>query len=95
MTPLTKNGRDCDHELDITDKICPLTFVHTRLTIDSMDPGTVLAILLNEGEPLENVPRSIKELGHEVISVKPSTNPPGCYRLLVLICGKTLKASGL
>ena len=95
MTPLTQNGRDCDRELDITDKVCPLTFVHTRLTIDSMDPGTVLAILLNEGEPLENVPRSIKELGHEVISVKPSTNPPGCYRLLVLICGKTLKGSGL
>ena len=95
MTPLTQNGRDCDRELDITDKVCPLTFVHTRLTIDSMDPGTVLAILLNEGEPLENVPRSIKELGHEVISVKPSTNPPGCYRLLVLICGKTLKASVL
>ena len=89
VTPIVQNVPDCDRELDITDKICPLTFVHTRLTIDSMQPGTVLAIVLNEGEPLENVPRSLKELGHKVISVKPTGNPPGSYRLLVLICGET------
>ena len=61
VTPIAQNGRDCDRELDITDKLCPLTFVHTRLTIDSMQPGTVLAIVLNKGEPLENVPRSLKK----------------------------------
>ena len=50
-----------------------------------MEPGAVLAILLNGGEPLENVPRSIKELGHEIISVKPIANLPGHYRLRVRI----------
>ena len=86
MATILQNGRDCDQELDITDKVCPLTFVHTRLTIDSMQPGKVLAIVLNEGEPLENVPRSLKELGHKVISVRPTSYPPGTFRLLVLIC---------
>ena len=95
VTPIAQNGRDCDRELDITDKLCPLTFVHTRLTIDSMQPGTVLAIVLNKGEPLENVPRSLKELGHKVISIKPASNPLGSYRLLVLIGGKTLEESNL
>ena len=85
VAPVLHTSEDCDRELDITDKICPLTFVHTRLTIDSMEPGAVLAILLNGGEPLENVPRSIKELGHEIISVKPIANLPGRYRLRVLI----------
>ena len=87
MTPIVQNGRDCDRELDITDKICPLTFVHTRLTIESMQPGTVLAIILNEGEPLENVPRSLQELGHRIISIKPTSERPGSYRLLVLLHG--------
>ena len=95
MTTITKNGRDCDRELDITDKICPLTFVHTRLTIDSMEPGTVLAIVLKKGEPLENVPRSLKELGHKVISIKPISTPPGSYRLLVLIREKAPQKSRL
>ena len=89
MAPILQNGRDCDQELDITDKVCPLTFVHTRLTIDSMQPGKVLAIVLNEGAPLENVPRSLKELGHKVISVRPTSDPRGTYRLLVLMCDES------
>ena len=95
MAPILHTSEDCDRELDITDKICPLTFVHTRLTIDSMEPGAILAILLNEGEPLENVPPSIKELGHEVISVKPIANSPGRYRLRVLIRQKVDKRSSV
>ena len=82
---MTCENKDCDRELDITDKICPLTFVHTRLAVDSMKPGAVLAILLNEGEPLENVPLSLKELGHKVLSLNPISSLPGSYRIRVLI----------
>ena len=78
-------ARDCDQEIDITDKVCPLTFVHARLTIDSMSPGTVLAICLRNGEALENVPRSIKELGHKILSVKPTSKADDIYRLRILI----------
>ena len=82
---MTHENKDCDRELDITDKICPLTFVHARLAIDSMKPGAVLAILLNEGEPLENVPLSLKELGHKILSLHPISGLPGSYRIRVLI----------
>jgi TusA-related sulfurtransferase len=50
-----------------------------------MKPGAVLAIVLNEGEPLENVPRSIKELGHKVLSLNSIPDLPGSYRIRVLI----------
>ena len=76
---------DCDRQIDITDKICPLTFVHTRLAIDGMRSGMVLSILLKKGEPLENVPRSLKELGHTVLSLKPVDGSPDSYRLLVKV----------
>ena len=77
--------QDCDKEIDITDKICPLTFVHTRLAIDSMAPGAVLAVRLKNGEALENVPRSVKELGHEVLSLVPTDPLPDVYRLRIRI----------
>ena len=76
---------DCDRQIDITDKLCPLTFVHTRRTIDSMKSGMVLSILLRKGEPLENVPRSLQELGHTVLSLKPVDGSPDSYRLRVKV----------
>ena len=76
-----------DQEIDVTDKICPLTFVHTRLAIDEMSPGEILSILLREGEALENVPRSSAELGHKVLSLTPvlRENEKGIYQLRILI----------
>ena len=76
---------DCDQEIDVTDKVCPLTFVHARLTIDAMMPGKVLAICLRNGEATENVPKSIKELGHKVLSLKPINEAADIYRLRILI----------
>ena len=45
----------------------------------------VLSILLKKGEPLENVPRSLQELGHTVLSLKPVDGSPDSYRLRVKV----------
>jgi len=57
------------HELDITKEHCPMTFVKTRLKLDSLQSGDILTVRLNEGEPLENVPRTVEELGHKVLNI--------------------------
>jgi len=73
-----------EHFLDITTEVCPLTFVKTRLRIDAMAPGEALEVRLNGGEPLENVPRSARELGHEVLALRPeSESAPTIYRLRI------------
>ena len=76
-----------DQEIDVTDKICPLTFDHTRLAIDEMSPGGILSVLLREGEALENVPRSAAELGHKILSLTPvlRKNEKDIYQLRILI----------
>ena len=76
-----------DQQIDVTDKICPLTFVHTRLAIDEMSPGEILSILLREGEALDNVPRSSAELGHKVLSLTPvlREDKKDIYQLRILI----------
>ena len=57
------------HTLDITKEHCPMTFVRTKLKLAQIAKGDILEVLLSEGEPLENVPRSAKEQGFNVISI--------------------------
>ena len=58
------------HFLDITGDTCPLTFVKTKLLIEGMMPGDIAVIRLKGAEPLGNVPRSVREHGHEVIGLE-------------------------
>ena len=47
-----------------------MTFVRTKLKLAQIAKGDILEVLLAEGEPLENVPRSAKEQGYKVLSVE-------------------------
>lgn len=58
------------YTLDITKEHCPMTFVRTKLKLAQIAKGDVLEVLLTEGEPLENVPRSAKEQGFKVLLVE-------------------------
>jgi TusA-related sulfurtransferase len=70
-----------DEQVDITDKVCPLTFVKAKVTLDELEDGEVLAIRMNDGEPVQNVPRSLKEEGHQILKLV--DNEDGTYTLYV------------
>lgn len=76
---------DTDRYLDITDYVCPMTFVRTKLLIEKMKTGETATVRLNAGEPLRNVPRSLREHGHEILSLAPETddNASGPHLLVV------------
>ena len=50
-----------NYKLDITKEHCPMTFVKTKIELSKLKSGDTLEVLLTEGEPLENVPRSSTE----------------------------------
>ena len=52
--------------LDITGDCCPMTFVKVKLALAKLQSGEELDVALNEGEPLNNVPRTVTEQGHQV-----------------------------
>ena len=56
-------------ELDITNEVCPMTFVRTRLALDRLQPGDELRVRLRGDEPRRNVPRTAAQQGHAVLSV--------------------------
>ncbi|MGN0153662.1 MAG: sulfurtransferase TusA family protein [Lachnospiraceae bacterium] len=72
---------EIDDTVDITDVVCPVTFVKAKVALEELDDGQILAIRLNDGEPVQNVPRSIKEEGHQVLKL--DTNEDGTYTLIV------------
>jgi tRNA 2-thiouridine synthesizing protein A len=54
------------NQLDLTGVPCPMNWVRTRLALEGLAPGDSLVVLLDDGEPLDSVPRSAREDGHHV-----------------------------
>ncbi|MFW5679086.1 MAG: sulfurtransferase TusA family protein [Pseudomonadota bacterium] len=70
-----------EYSLDITGLVCPLTFVKTKLKLEEMAVGDTLVIRLRGAEPAENVPRSLRDHGHEVLEMREVA--AGCTELVV------------
>lgn len=69
-----------DAELDLRGVICPYNFVKTKLKLETMGAGQVLAVILDEGDPIRNVPRSVTDDGHLVLSQEPMEQ---AYRVMI------------
>ncbi|TAJ07124.1 MAG: sulfurtransferase TusA family protein [Nitrospirae bacterium] len=69
-----------DAELDLRGVICPYNFVKTKLKLETMQAGQILAVILDEGDPIRNVPRSVSDDGHTVLAQELLT---GAYRVTI------------
>jgi TusA-related sulfurtransferase len=75
-----------DDTVDITDVVCPVTFVKAKVALEELEDGQVLSIHMNDGEPVQNVPRSIKDEGHQILKLL--DNQDGTYNLIVRKAGE-------
>lgn len=69
-----------DEKIDLRGVLCPINFVKTKLKLESMEDGQILEVALDDGEPMRNVPRSLKEEGHKVVKVEKTDDG---YRIYV------------
>jgi tRNA 2-thiouridine synthesizing protein A len=76
-----KAGIQIDETVDITDVVCPVTFVKAKVALEELNEGQILSVHMNDGEPVQNVPRSIKEEGHQILKLV--DNEDGTYDLIV------------
>ncbi len=58
-----------NRELDLKGEVCPFTFVKSKLIIEQMELGEVLRVILDYEPSVENVPKSMREEGQEVLEV--------------------------
>ncbi|MEW5814729.1 MAG: sulfurtransferase TusA family protein [Spirochaetota bacterium] len=66
--------------LDLKGTPCPINYVKARLFLEGLKSGNTVEILLDEGEPIANVPRSLEEEGHKILAKEKEGE---VYRLLV------------
>ena len=65
-----KTGTGCSFQkIDLLGVKCPFNYVKTKLKLETMASGDSLEVLLDQGEPEQNVPRSIQNDGHKVLSM--------------------------
>jgi len=55
-----------DAILDLRGIQCPINFVRTKLQLGRMEAGALLEVWLDPGEPVAQVPDSLKMEGYEV-----------------------------
>ncbi|MBW4591801.1 MAG: sulfurtransferase TusA family protein [Brasilonema angustatum HA4187-MV1] len=53
-------------QLDLRGTPCPINFVRTKLRLEQMNPGELLEVWLDSGEPIEQVPDSLTMAGYKV-----------------------------
>jgi tRNA 2-thiouridine synthesizing protein A len=69
-----------DVELDLRGVICPYNFVKTKLKLETMEGGQVLSVLLDDGDPIRNVPHSVRNEGHTILSQE---RVDGAHRVII------------
>lgn len=69
-----------DAQLDLRGTPCPINFVRTKLRLETMQPGGLLEVWLDPGEPIEQVPDSLTMAGYQVEQI---TDCAGYFSLLV------------
>ncbi len=56
--------------IDLRGICCPINFVKAKLALEMVDTGENVEFLLDDGEPVKNVPRALKDEGHKVLGLK-------------------------
>ncbi len=77
-------GSEALEELDLSGVACPMNFVKAKLRLEAMDAGSSLSIILDDGEPVRNVPASFKGEGQNVVETTDLGN--GHWRVVVEKC---------
>jgi len=69
--PATAAGDAPDATLDLKGVACPMNYVKTKLKLETMPAGATLAVILDDGAPIVNVPKSVANDGHQVLVNEP------------------------
>ena len=58
-------------QIDIRGKVCPLTFVYTKLALEELEKDKILEVYLDFPPALKNIPESCKRQGiAELLEIK-------------------------
>jgi sulfite reductase (ferredoxin) len=83
-TPLEQKSSPSDAPVyDLRGVACPMNYVKTKLKLEMMDHGDQLEVWLDGGDPIRNVPVSLRNDGHKVLEQEPIDSDERHFRVLV------------
>jgi len=56
--------------IDLRGVSCPTNFVKAKLALELIETGETVKFLIDDGEPVKNVPRSLKAEGHKLLGLQ-------------------------
>ena len=68
--PKAETVEEIVDSLDLKGVACPFNYVQAKIRLETMDIGQLLEITIDDGEPIENVPKSLTNDGHEITDTK-------------------------
>ncbi|MBI4401789.1 MAG: sulfurtransferase TusA family protein [Nitrospirae bacterium] len=68
---------------DLRGVMCPLNYVKTKLKLEMMDAGERLEVWLDAGDPIKNVPMSLRNDGHTILAEEPLEPDAKHFKVLV------------
>ena len=68
------NSKHRRQSIDLLGVRCPFNYVKTKLKMETLSSGEILEVLLDAGEPANNVPKSIQNDGHKVLLLEKVDN---------------------
>lgn len=71
-----------DASLNLRGTPCPINFVRTKLKLETMAPGQILEVWLDAGEPIEQVPDSLRMEGYIIQSIDENRDDRSTYFVL-------------
>lgn len=66
----TKPVEEITDSLDLKGVACPFNYVQAKVRLETMQVGQLLEITIDDGEPIENVPKSLTNDGHDILDTK-------------------------
>jgi TusA-related sulfurtransferase len=66
MVETMTQPQTADACIDLRGTPCPLNFVRTKMRLEKLEPGSLLEVWLDSGEPIEQVPESLTMEGYSV-----------------------------
>ena len=80
---MKQTDQQADQLLDLRGVACPMNWVKTKLALEELQPGQLLEVWLDDGDPVTSVARSVKLEGHRVVRFSPaSTDHPACRMVI-------------
>jgi tRNA 2-thiouridine synthesizing protein A len=55
-------------ELDLRGEVCPYTFLKARLALETLAPGALLRVVVDNPTSARDVPRALATAGHAILA---------------------------